>query len=206
MILFENTEVFNFKGAISGMRNPLQSWHLSDSNWYEKPDNFELGKEDLKLAMTLSKAGKGHDKFLRQILISVDIVASELWWKEMDTYKVATVANSTSMMHTLGKEQIRVQDFGFDEPNHPLVQQYMQIIQQARNEWVESGKKKPSPEWRLMNQLMAIAFLYERAFTANYGVLKSVYHDRANHRLVEWEHFRIWVRSLHYSDLITLGK
>jgi hypothetical protein len=207
VIKFENTEVFNFDGALRGMRNSWESWNRTDSyygenKYYEK--EFFMGEEDHKLAMTLSKAGSDHAKFLRQILVSVDIIAPEYWWKEADTYKVGTVANSTSMMHTLGKRELTADDFSFDNPNNVSVQDYLCIINHVRRKWIESGKKKPSPEWRLMNQLTAISFNYRRTFTANYQVLKSMYHSRKNHRLSEWHDFARWVESLPHGELITM--
>ena len=207
MIKFEYTKVYNMLDAIRGMRNPLESWDKSDSyeNYIGGLPNFIMGKNDLALAMKLSKAGNDHAKYLRQILVSVDIIAPEYWWKEMDTYKVGTVANSTSMMHTLGNKELTVEDFSFDEDKHPLVESYMTLINIARSEWIKSGKKKPSPEWRLMNQLMAIAFNYRRTVTLNYQVLKNIYHSRKNHRLSEWHEFCNFIDTLPYSELITLN-
>lgn len=196
--------------AIRGMRNSWESWDNMDSvETVEYVDytpymKFEMGVEDHKLAMKLSKAGSDHAKFLRQILVSVDIIAPEYWWKEADTYKVGTVANSTSMMHTLGKSELNTTHFSFDNPADELVQDYIDLLNVARERWIASGKKKPSPEWRLMNQLTAISFNYRRTFTANYQVLKSMYHSRKNHRLSEWHDFARFVESLPYSELITL--
>jgi hypothetical protein len=210
MIKFENAEVYNWMNAIRGMRNSWESWDKMDSvEVIEYKDlspyhKFEMGEEDHKLAIKLSKAGSDHGKYLRQILVSVDIIAPEYWWKEADTYKVGTVANSTSMMHKLGSRELTVEDFSFDFPNSILVQEYLKILNEARLGWVANGKKKPSPEWRLMNQLTAISFNYRRTFTANYQVLKSMYHSRKNHRLSEWHDFAAWVESLPYSELITL--
>lgn len=208
MIKFENVKVFNFEGAIRGMRNSWESWDKSDSKYMYIGDEpspvFVIMPDDLKLAMKLSKAGSDHAKFLRQILVSVDIIAPEYWWKEADTYKVGTVANSTSMMHTLGKRPLTAEDFSFDNPSEWYVLRYLELINNVREQWIESGKKKPSPEWRLMNQLTAISFNYRRTFTANYQVLKSMYHSRKKHRLQEWHDFADWVETLPYSELITL--
>jgi hypothetical protein len=208
LIKFESVEVFNLEGAFRGMRNSWESWHLSDSDY--KWDNeyleerFKVGANDLKLAMTLSKAGSDHAKYLRQILVSVDIIAPEYWWKEADTYKVGTVANSTSMMHTLGKNEISGHDFSFEDVPQDIEDKYLNLLNELRDRWIESGKKKPSPEWRAMNQLTAIGFNYRRTFTANYQVLKNMYHSRKNHRLSEWHDFARFVESLPYSELIIL--
>jgi hypothetical protein len=210
MIKFENVQVYNWMNALRGMRNSWESWNKMDSvEVIEYKDlspyhKFEMGMEDYKLAMKLSKAGSDHAKFLRQILVSVDIVAPEYWWKEADTYKVGTVANSTSMMHTLGKEFIPASAFSLEDVDGDLGLRYMDLLNEARDRWVASGKKKPSREWRQMNQLTAISFNYRRTFTANYQVLKSMYHSRKNHRLSEWHEFAEWVESLPYSELITL--
>jgi hypothetical protein len=210
LIKFENVEVFNLEGALRGMRNSWESWDKSDSEkkiWFSEAnfgERFEVGKNDYKLAMTLSKAGSDHGKYLRQILVSMDIIAPEYWWKEADTYKVGTVANSTSMMHTLGKGEITADMFSFEDVPQPFISDYLDLLNMLREMWIESGKKKPSPEWRAMNQLTAIGFNYRRTFTANYQVLKSMYHSRKNHRLSEWHDFARFVESLPYSDLITL--
>lgn len=200
MIQFEHAKVYNWLDALRGMRNSWESWDKMDSH---EGEEFVFGPNDYQLASTLTKAGPGHDKYLRQVFVSVDIIAPEYWWKETDTYHFFET-NSCSMMHRLGKDPMTVDAFSFDEPNHPLVVEYMKLLNQARNEWVDSGKKKPSPEWRLMNQLTAISFLYRRTFTTNYSQLKSMYHQRKNHRLQEWLDFREWVETLPYSELITL--
>lgn len=206
MIKFENVQVLNFEGALRGMRNSWESWEKSDSEWDNDGDLYEyiVGPEDWKLAMKLSKAGSDHAKYLRQILVSVDIIAPEYWWKEADTYKVGTVANSTSMMHTLGKNEITSDSFSFENVPEDVQKEYLRLLNTLREEWIRAGKKKPSPEWRAMNQLTAIGFNYRRTFTANYQVLKSMYHSRKNHRLSEWHDFAAWVESLPYSELITL--
>jgi hypothetical protein len=196
--------------AIRGMRNSWESWDKSDSVEVVAYENytpylkFEMGKEDHALALKLSKAGNDHAKYLRQILVGVDIIAPEYWWKEADTYKVGTVANSTSMMHTLGKRPLTINDFSIEDVPFESLEVYIDLINSLREKWIESGKKKPSTEWRAMNQLTSISFNYRRTFTCNYQVLKSMYHSRKNHRLQEWRDFAKWVESLPYSELITL--
>jgi hypothetical protein len=202
MIRFEHTKIFNLDGAIRGMRNSWESWDKSDSQWVD--GQFVLGEADRKLAFTLSKAGASHGKYLRQIFVSVDIIAPEKWWSEMDTYKIGTVANSTSMMHTLGKELTPVSAFSFEDLDEDLKTKYMDILHEAQRRWYAAGKKKPSREWRQMVMLTAVGFNYRRTFTTNYQMLKNAYHDRRNHRLSEWHDFCRWVESLPYSELITL--
>ena len=210
MIKFEHLKTYNWLDAIRGMRNSWESWDKMDSKYIriredEKEIEFkyEVGANDLKLMKKLVRAGSDHAKFMRQILVSVDIIAPEYWWKEADTYKVGTVANSTSMMHTLGKDYTPVNAFSMEDVDADLQQAYMEILHEAQRRWYESGKKKPSKEWRQMNQLVAISYLYRRTFTCNYAVLSSMYHSRKNHRLQEWRDFAKWVETLPYSELIT---
>lgn len=209
LIKFENTKVYNFMGAIRNMRNSWESWDKIDSfeNWeltsFINPEGFIMGEADRKLALRLVKAGSDHGKFLRQIKVSVDIIAPEKWWSEMDTYKVGTVANSTSMMHTLGRTELQENHFSFEDLDDDLKEQYLQTLNEARNRWIASGKKKPSREWRQMVMLTAVGFNYRRGFTCNYEVLRNAYHSRKNHRLAEWHEFARWVESLPYAELIT---
>lgn len=204
MIKFENVEVFNFEGAIRGMRNSYDSWEKSDSYM---PDTgmglYQIGPNDYTLAMTLSKAGSGHDKFLRQIGVSVDIIAPLKWWDEVDQYHFFTT-NSTSIMHTLGKERITEEDFSFEDVDEDLKFRYLNLLNTAREQWIMNGKKKPSREWRQMVMLTACGFNYRRTFTTNYGQLKTMYRQRKNHRLQEWRDFAEWVETLPYSEFITV--
>lgn len=210
MIKFEHTKVVGFEDAIRGMRNSWQSWEKSDSFKYVNavtpvnPFGFVFGENDHKLAMRLSKAGSDHAKYLRQIFVGVDIIAPEKWWSEFDTYKVGTVANSTSMMHTLGRDEISDDKFSFEDLDCDLKHNYLNLINEARNRWIASGKKKPSREWRQMVMLTAVGFNYRRTVTMNYQVLKHIYHARKNHRLSEWHVMAKWIESLPYSELITL--
>lgn len=220
MIQFEHTEVYNFMGAIRNMRNSWQSWDKIDSYAYafdkafedahaEDVDNpaniqaFYLGENDKKLALKLIKAGQDHAKFVRQIMVSVDITAGNEWWKEADTYKVGTVANSTSMMHTLGKRLLTEDDFSFDKPLSFIAYRQIEIANEAIQAWWDSGKKQRTPEWRDMQKAIPMGFVYRRGFTCNYQVLQNMYRSRKNHRLAEWNEFCDWVESLPYSFLIT---
>lgn len=216
MIQFEHARVYNFMGAIRNMRNSWQSWDKIDSgtsifNDYESehvtnPANaefFRLGEADRALAIKLIKAGSDHAKFMRQILVSVDIVAGNEWWKEADTYKVGTVANSTSMMHTLGKRLLTEDDFSFDKPLSDIARKQIEIANEAVQAWWDSGKKQRTPEWRDMQKAIPVGFVYRRGFTCNYQVLQNMYHSRKNHRLQEWHEFCEWIESLPYSFLIT---
>jgi hypothetical protein len=209
LIKLENVSVYNWMNAIRGMRNSWGSWDKMDSVEviaYEdlKPyTKFEMGIEDHKLAMKLAKAGSEHAKYLRQIMISVDITAPLKWWDEVDTYHFFET-NSTSAMHTLGKEYITPDAFSFEDLDDDILDGYMQIINVARTRWENSGKKKPSREWRQMVMLTAMGFNYKRTFTSNYSQLRNMYFQRKNHRLQEWREFASWIETLPYSELITL--
>lgn len=209
MINFEHTRVYNFMGAIRNMRNSWQSWNKIDSienfelTTLVNPEGFLLGDADRTLAIKLIKAGQDHAKFVRQIMVSVDIIAGNEWWKEADTYKVGTVANSTSMMHTLGKRLLTEDDFSFDKPLSDIARKQIEIANEAVQAWWDSGKKQRSPEWRDMQKAIPVGFIYRRGFTCNYQVLQNMYFARKNHRLQEWHEFCDWVESLPYSEFIT---
>lgn len=202
MIKMEHLKIYNWMDALRGMRNSYESWERMDSSENER--QFVMGEADYKLAWKLTKAGKDHAKYLRQILVSVDIIAPEYFWKEFDTYKVGTTANSTSMMHKLGDKEPDWDMFSFDIMDEDTIE-YMNLFRRVRERWVQAGKIKHSrcPHWRKMNQLCAIAFLYRRTVTMNYAVLQSMYHSRKNHRLSEWHDFCAWVETLPYHELIT---
>ena len=212
MIKFENAKVYNFMGAIRNMRNSWESWDKIDSieNWeltsFVNPEGFVMGEADMKLAMKLIKAGSDHAKFMRQILVSVDITAGNEWWKEADTYKVGTVANSTSMMHTLGKRLLTEDDISYDKPLSEVAKKQSAAANEAIQAWWDSGKKVGSREWRDMQKSIPIGFIYRRGFTCNYEVLRNMYHARRFHRLAEWHEFAKWVESLPYSELITVKR
>jgi hypothetical protein len=133
----------------------------------------------------------------------MDIIAPEYWWKETDQYSFFTT-NSTSMIHTLGKSLTTPEAFSMEDVDGDLKERYFDLLHEAQRRWYESGKKKPSKEWRQMNQLTAISFLYRRTFTSNYGQLRTMYFQRNRHKLQEWRDFATWVESLPYSELITL--
>lgn len=210
MIKFEQARVYNFLDALRGMRNSWESWDKMDSREYFDRDRekvvFDFGDADKKLAMSLVKAGSDHAKFMRQILVSVDIIAPEYWWKEADTYKVGSVANSTSMMHTLGKHPFDESYFSMEDMKESTKSNIINLLNVLRDEWIESGKKKPSPEWRAMNQAIPISFNYRRTFTFNYAGLRAMYHARKRHRLSEWQDFCAWCETLPHSELITWTK
>ena len=216
MIKFENTEVMNFEGAIRGMRNPLNSWDKSDSefslDWNTKPDTeimFVIGDNDLDLMKRLIRAGSDHRKFMRQIFVSVDITAPLYWWKEFDTYKVGTVSNSCSTMHKLASKPIELSDFSID--NFDMVDEAIDLedmfinvvsdCEYLRKKYIETKNKK---YWRGLIQLLPSSYNQRRTVTLNYETLYNIYGSRRNHKLDEWSiGFMEWIKSLPYSELIT---
>ena len=217
MMKCENAKVYNFLGAIRNMRNSWQSWEKMDSAEYAYSaehinpeimheaniEGFLFGEADKKLALKLIKAGQDHAKFVRQIMVSVDITAGNEWWKEMNTYKVGTVSNSSSLMHLCGKRLLTEDDFSFDKPVSSAARQMIEGANNLIKRWWDSGKKQGSAEWRDMQKGIPMGFIYIRGFTCNYQVLQNIYHSRKNHRLSEWHEFAKWIESLPYSFLIT---
>lgn len=216
---FEHTETFNFEGALRGMRNPLESWKRSDSEYkfirkeiLEDPEydrlveEFVIGKNDLELAQKLIKSGSEHRKFLRQIIVSVDITAPLYWWKEFDTHKVGTTANSTSTMHKIMSRPIdesmfEISDICSFEHEHLL--RVIDICNYYRNTYrdcIESNPVVAKNYWKALIRILPESWLQTRTVTMNYEILRSIVHQRANHKLTEWHEFIRWVSTLPYAD------
>ena len=197
MIILEKTEVYNFQGALRGLRNPFESWDKSDS--IIKGGNFILGQEDLKLAQRMVKAGTDESKFLRQIFVSVDIKAPLYGWKEADTYKVATTANSCSTMHTLDKAPITLENFSFDN-EIPDEDSYWEIIKNYISclEVLRKLSKTNKKYWRGLIQALPDSWEQKRTWTGNYQNLRNIYFARRNHKLTEWKDFCRWIEQLPY--------
>lgn len=200
---FENTEVFNFSGAFRGLRNPLESWNKSDSGYdlsVENWGNYDIGEEDLSLAQKLINAGSDNSKFLRQIMVSVDITAPLYWWKEYDTYKVGTVANSTSTMHKLSTTSITRECFEFDKKDNYFIDIqdiFIKYLEDLRLSYLETQDKQ---YWRALIQLLPESWLQTRTCTLNYAVLRNIYFARRNHKLDEWSVIFVnWIKSLPYA-------
>lgn len=194
--------VYGFDSAISAMRNPLNSWDKADGT-YNAWREYELGEKDHELAMKLIKAGSDHAKFLRMIQVWVDIEAPLYWWKEFDTYKVGTTANSCSTMHTLHKRDLTLEDFSLDgasEDAQTVLKHTLTMLNCYRREFVETGSKDA---WRALIQLLPSGFMQLRTVNLNYAVLRNIYHARKGHKLSEWETFRKWCESLPYSEFIS---
>lgn len=201
MIKFENTDTYGWDAAIRGMRNPLNSWDKSDS--YISNERCDIGENDLALMKKLVAAGSDHRKFMRMITVTVDITAPLYWWKQFDTYKVGTVANSCSTMHTIHKNKFTLDDFSTDGLEDIVVdlgfKPMINALNVARDLYNETGDKAA---WLQMIKLMPMAYNQKRTVQMNYEVLRNIYHSRQNHKLYEWHMFCDWIVNLPYSELI----
>ena len=206
MIKLERTSVMNLENAIRGARNPMNSWGRMDS-YYDENGNFILGENDLGLAQKLRKAGSDHRKYVRQIFVSVDITAPLYWWKEFDTYKVATVANSTSTMHKIHSKPFSIEDFSHDHMT-PSTEAFMQTVvdqlEVIRVKYMEEGKKKE--DWYDMIQLLPSSYNQMRTVTMNYETLINIYFARRAHKLAEWHTFCDWIKTLPYAEEIIIAE
>ena len=220
MIKFENTETLGWDNAIRGMRNPLNSWEKSDSYWEctdyspeEERDFYEykIGPNDYNLMKHLCNAGTDHRKFMRMITVYVDITAPLYWWKEFDTYKVGTVANSCSTMHKIQAKEFTLEDFSnehlewTDAPEEcyeagDILSLTIKMLNVNRHRYLETKNKK---YWWQMIQLLPSSYNQKRTVMLNYEVLANIYKSRKNHKLDEWHDFCRWIESLPYSELIT---
>lgn len=212
MIKIENTEVFGWEAAIRGMRNPKNSWHLSDSVATRCDGvlhSVDLGENDLKLMKTLAKAGSDHGKFLRMINVTVDITAPFYFLKEWDTYKVGTVANSCSTMHKIHAKEFTMDDFSHE---HLLtgsvfaLHRTMDLLNEAREMFLgcEPGDEMKKVYWWQMIQLLPSSYNQKRTVQLNYAVLLNMYHARKNHKLDEWHTLCEWIEELPYFREICL--
>lgn len=206
MIKLERTSVMNLENAIRGARNPMNSWDRMDS-YYDEDGNFVLGENDLGLAQKLRKAGSDHRKYVRQIFVSVDITAPLYWWKEFDTYKVATVANSTSTMHKIHSKPFSIDDFSHDHMT-PATEAFMQTVvdqlEAIRVKYMEEGKRKE--DWYDMIQLLPSSYNQMRTVTMNYETLINIYFARRAHKLAEWHTFCDWIKTLPYAEEIIIAE
>lgn len=228
MIEFEHTEVVGWEAAIRGMRNPHNSWDKSDSEYLRQEDGhiiasrYEVGSNDHDLMMRLVKAGTDHRKFMRMIVVYVDVTAPLYWYKELETYKVGTVSNSCSTMHSIHKKPFFVGDFScediLDSCDRPIISARWQervdwspyevfctiveLLNRCREMYLETGEKI---WWRQIIQFLPSNYNQRRTLMLNYEVLANIYRARRNHKLTEWGEFCRWIESLPYSELITGG-
>ncbi|MFR5422946.1 MAG: hypothetical protein ACLTHK_00210 [Lachnospiraceae bacterium] len=203
MLTLKNTSVMNFENAIRGARNPLNSWGRMDS--HTEPDgNFVFGPNDLDLAMRLAKAGSDHRKYLRMVFVSVDVTAPLYWWKEYDTYKVATVANSTSTMHKIHSKPFSMDDFSCDHMTDGTKKFMETVVAELENIRLRFKETKSKDDWYDMIQLLPSSYNQMRTCTFNYETLINIYRARKNHKLAEWHTFCDWIETLPYAEqLIT---
>ena len=233
MLRIENTEVLGWEASIRGMRNPKNSWEKSDSEFHREPKHyfdekdmpctdlrrFVLGPNDLDLMKRLRNAGTDHRKFMRMITVYVDILAPLYWWKEFDTYKVGTVANSCSTMNKIAAKEFTLEDFSCE---HLSIRQSVDILKETidalnvfRNVYLNGGllkyetgefatfQPKDKEIWWQMIQLLPSSYNERRTLMLNYEVLANIYKSRRNHKLDEWHTLCDWIESLPYSELIT---
>jgi hypothetical protein len=205
---FENTEVFGMEAAFRGMRNPKESWNRSDSfyetffesdfeefNLNHKLPKYLIGHNDLKLAQTLIKGGTEHRKFLRQIMVGVDITAPLYWWKEFDTYKVGVTANSTSTMHKLASKPITMDCFENGEMIYSFT---IAELEMNRLKYLETKDKN---EWKRLIVNLPESWLQTRTITMSYENIRTMIHQRTNHKLTEWsKDFIEWAKTLPNSE------
>ena len=204
MIKFNNTAVMNFENAMRGARNPLNSWNRMDS-FYDEQGNFIMGPNDLNLAQRLARAGSDHRKFIRQIFVSVDFTAPLYWWKEYDTYKVATVANSTSTMHKIASKPFTLDDFSHERMNtqaQEALAHTVTVLEDLRKDYLETKDKET---WYSMIQLLPSSYHQMRTCTLNYETLMNIYYARRNHKLDEWHTVCDWIASLPYAKELILA-
>lgn len=202
MIKLEKTQVMNFEGAVRGARNPMNSWDKMDSSY--KDGVFVMGKNDLELAKRLCKAGSDHRKFIRQIIVSVDITAPLYWWKEFDTYKVATVANSTSTMHKIHSKPFEESDFSCDRLSAAGKAELCRIMEFLEECRLRYTKTKDKNDWYDIIQLLPESYNQTRTVTMNYENLLNMYFARKDHKLFEWHKFCDWILTLPYTKELFL--
>lgn len=227
MLKIENAEVLGWEHAIRGMRNPMNSWEKSDSEFDREPRNyfdeddmpctdlrrFVLGANDLALMTRLRNAGTDHRKFMRMITVYVDLIAPLYWWKEFDTYKVGTVANSCSTMHKITAKEFTLEDFSCEHLEGRAMNTLEDVVDDLNyyreyylsmdKQKVPAANKKAKELWWQMIQLLPSSYNQRRTVMLNYEVLANIYKSRRNHKLDEWHTFCDWIEGLPYSELIT---
>lgn len=208
MIKIENTEVYGWKAAIRGMRNPLNSWEKSDSSFLpvytDTPSGSvpDIGYNDHTLMLKLAKGGSTHAKYRRMITVTVDITAPLYWWKEFDTYKIGTVANSCSTMHKIHEKPFTLDDFSFDHllpGSIGVLEHVIDSLNRCLDMYLDTKDKL---YWWQMIQLLPTSYNQKRTILLNYEVLVGMYRDRRNHKLDEWHDFCDWITQLPYSDIV----
>ena len=206
MINIERVSVMNLENAVRGARNPLNSWDRSDS-YYDNNGNYVLGPNDIDLARRLATAGSDHRKFLRQIFVCVDITAPLYWWKEFDTYKVGTVANSCSTMHKIHSKEFTRDDFScdrLDDKSLAMLDTLIAFLESERQNFCNNKSDRQS--WHNMIQLLPTSYNQMRTVTLNYECLINIYYARKSHKLAEWHTLCDWIKTLPYANELILVK
>lgn len=217
MIKIEKIETYGWEAAIRGMRNPMNSWDKSDSEFEYQRYNSEtedfdcfpcvkIGENDLALAKKLTQAGPDHRKFLRQIFVSMDITAPLYWWKEYDTYKVGTVSNSCSTMHKIHEKEFTLDDFSHEHLAHQTKEVLQMVIDDLNDSRSIYLKTKNKGDWWQMIQLLPTSYNQMRTVTLNYEALYNMYHARKIHKLDEWQRFCDTISDLPYFDDLIIAK
>ena len=228
MLKIENFEALGWEHAIRGMRNPMNSWEKSDSGYCQRDllrdcttcvhkstdypvcySGFDIGPNDYDLMTRLRNAGTDHRKFMRMITVYLDITAPLYWWKEFDTYKVGTVANSCSTMHKIAAKEFTLEDFSCEHLTVESItfglEPVIDILNKNRElyvQWKNAGEEKKNLWWQMI-QLLPTSYNQKRTVMLNYEVLANIYKSRRNHKLDEWHTFCDWIEELPYSELIT---
>ena len=205
MLKLDRISVMNMENAIRGARNPLNSWARMDS-YYDEKGNFVLGENDLSLAHRLAVAGSDHRKFLRQIIVSMDITAPLYWWKEFDTYKVGTVANSCSTMHKIHAKAFERDDFSWDYLSEDAIEALDALVGYLETQRVKFNETKDKAYWHNMIQLLPSSYNQMRTVTMNYEVLINMYYARRHHKLAEWHTLCDAIVDLPYAKELILVK
>lgn len=230
MIKIENVDVHGFEAAIRGMRNPMNSWDKSDSEWVgggtlsencvedDGQLGFLVGRNDRDLMMRLAKAGTEHAKYQRMITVTADVVAPDYWFKEFSTYRVGVTENSTSTMHRIHAKEFEPDDFSFEYIKRFLaadtIPDILKNLNYLREVYINFEELKAAGEildgvtkkdiWYCLIQLLPMSYNYRRTICLNYQVLANIYRQRKNHKLDEWRQFCEWIKTLPCSELITL--
>lgn len=205
MLKVERISVMNFENAVRGARNPMNSWTKSDS-YYDDNGNYVLGENDLSLCKRLANAGSDHRKYLRQVFVTMDITAPLYWWKEFDTYKVGTVANSCSTMHKIHSKPFEMSDFScdrMDEGGLAMMQSVIDYLEAERKKFVADQTDRTP--WHNIIQMLPTSYNQMRTVTMNYEVLINMYYARKAHKLAEWHVLCDAIADLPYaSDLLLI--
>ena len=206
MLKAENIEVYGWEGAVRGARNPMNSWDRIDSKFYitKLRNNCKIGPNDYKMLKNLCIAGKDHRKWMRMVIVTMDITAPLYWWKEFDTYKVGTVANSCSTMHKIHAKEFTLNDFSHEHLNFDSIEMLEHVLiglNSYREEYLETEDKN---YWWQLIQMLPSSYNQKRTVQVNYEVLNTMYHARKNHKLDEWHTLCDVIKELPYSEFITM--